>query len=58
MAGTMMASEAADKLTELVNEFGDYKLMLPDPWEDKWMNPVTDLRFDAERDAIVAVSET
>jgi hypothetical protein len=54
----MMASEAADKLTELVNEFGDYKLMLPDPWEDKWMNPVTDLRFDAERDAIVAVSET
>jgi hypothetical protein len=53
----MMASEGIEKLAELVNEFGDFKLQTPDLLEAKWLNDVTDIRYDPDREAIIIAAE-
>ena len=57
MAKCMMASAAAEKIRELVAEFGDFELMMPDQLESKWLKDVTDVKFDPAMEVITVVSE-
>jgi len=53
----MKATEIRDKLDELVNEFGDAEGKMPDPLEGKWLNGITDVRWDPDHEVIVIASE-
>jgi hypothetical protein len=46
MADEMMASEAAEKLLELVNEFGDWPLVTADALQPTWRNPVYGIEYE------------
>lgn len=53
----MKVTEIIDKLTELVEEFGDADGVIPDPLEDKWVNKVNVVEFDSERQAIIFATD-
>ena len=53
----MKATEAIEDLERLVNEFGDAVLMMPDPIEATYRNPVDRIEFDSEQQAILVVSD-
>lgn len=48
----MKISEIRDRLDEIIDEFGDAEgLMIPD-LEPTWRNPITDVDFEPERQAV------
>lgn len=51
------ATEAIEDLERLVNEFGDADLVIPDPIEAAYLNPVDRIEFNSERQAIMFVSD-
>jgi hypothetical protein len=53
----MKATEAIEELERVVNEFGDAELVIPDPIESSWQNPVDRIEFDSDRQAILFVSD-
>ncbi len=53
----MKATEIRDKLDELIEEFGDSEGFLVDELEPKWRNPVTDVEFERDSQAVVFVSD-
>jgi hypothetical protein len=53
----LKATEAIEELERLVNEFGDAVLVMPDPIEATFQNPVDRIEFDSGQQAILFVSD-
>lgn len=53
----LKATEAIEELERIVNEFGDASLVMPDPVEATYLNPVDRIEFNSERQAIMFVSD-
>ena len=43
----MKATEAIERLERIVAEFGDADMVMPDPIEAMWRNPVDRIEFDS-----------
>jgi hypothetical protein len=57
MADEMMASEAAEKLLELVNEFGDWPLVTADALQPTWRNPVYGIEYEHDGDQYLLLND-
>ena len=53
----LKATEAIEELERIVNEFGDAELVMPDPVEATYLNPVDRIEFNSERQAIMFVTD-
>ncbi len=53
----LKATEAIEELERIVNEFGDAVLVMPDPIEATYRNPVDRIEFDSAQQAILFVSD-
>jgi hypothetical protein len=53
----MKATEAVEEIERLIYEFGDAVLVMPDPIEATFRNPVDRIEFDSEQQAILIVSD-
>ena len=53
----LKATEAIEELERLVHEFGDAVLVMPDPIEATFQNPVDRIEFDTAQQAILFVSD-
>jgi hypothetical protein len=49
----MMASEGAERILELVNEFGDFPLTMADQLEPQWRRPVTSIDYEQDGNRIL-----
>ena len=54
---SMKATEGIERLEQIVAEFGDADMEMPDPLEGRWRNPVDRVEFDSERQSILFVSD-
>ena len=56
-AVALKATEAIEELERIVDEFGDAGLVMPDPIEAAFRNPVDRIEFDSAQQAILLVTD-
>lgn len=52
----MDAFEVRDKIDEIINEFGNFPVKIPDQLEAKWLQDVTDVRFERAGDGVIIIA--
>jgi hypothetical protein len=50
-------TEIRDKIDRIVDEFGDGPLYLPDALEPAWLNKISDVEFDHDKQVAIATTD-